>query len=166
MSIRSILVGRQLPNVKLGVARGQEVQAVDAFHVFGVGRSIILGVPGAFTPVCTGHHVPDFVQNADKLHASGFSQVACIAPNDPFVLAEWAARLDPAGRILFLSDGNLDFTNALGLQMSDRDLFLSGRSERYLLTIERNMILSVRVEPNIMAYTCTRAADAFEAVTA
>jgi peroxiredoxin len=161
---RNIIVGSRIPDVQLGCVENGEVIPVNATDVFRVGRSVIVGVPGAFTPVCTLQHVPDFVNSVDRLRASGFAQLVCIAPNDPFVLAEWAKSLDPKNKLCFLSDGNLDFTNALGLQNSNRDLFLSGRSERYMLIVENNVITRARTEPSILTYSCTRAADAVDLV--
>lgn len=162
MPNRNILIGSRIPGIRLGYYEDGEVQSLDAPDIFAVGRSVVMGVPGAFTPVCTRLHVPDFVRSADSLRASGFGQLICIVPNDPFVVAEWAAQVDPGNKLRFLSDGNLEFTSALGLQATHRDLFLGMRSERYLLVIDKGVIVRFKIEPNIFGFTCTRAQDVVE----
>ncbi len=154
------LVGCRVPDVSLGFLARGEVESVSTAELFRSGRSLVLGVPGAFAPVCTKQHVPDFVRNAEKLTELGFARKICIAPNDPFVLEAWARTLDPEGKLRFLSDGNLDFTNAMRLGSTHRDLFLGARSERYMLIVEDGILRRVTIERSILTYTCTRAADA------
>lgn len=162
--MRNIVNGGPVPDVQLGRMTGGEIQSVSAREFFAYGRAIVLGIPGAFTPICTIQHIPDFVQNADKLRASGIAHLVCIAPNDPFVLNEFALQVDPTNRIEFLSDGNLDFVSALHLKIRNKNLFIGWRSERYLLVIENGQIMRLRVEPNILTYSCTRAVDALNSV--
>jgi 2-Cys peroxiredoxin 5 len=157
-----VVEGNLIPEALLGRLEGGELRAMRSVDLFRGHRSIVMGVPGAFTPVCTQRHVPDFVDNADALRRAGFTQLICIAPNDPFVLDMWSRMLDPGGRIKFVSDGNLEFNRALGLLSEGRSLFLGTRSERYLLVIDNGTIAHLRIEPNAMAYSCTRAADAME----
>ena len=158
--MRNIINGSRVPDILFGHAENDELRTVGAREYFACGRTLVLGAPGAFTPVCTKQHIPDFVQNADKLVASGFSRLVCIAPNDPFVLDAWARQLDPGKKLKFLSDGNLDFARALQLESQNRKLFLGWRSERYLMTVDDGIITRLRVEPSILTYSCTRATDA------
>ena len=155
-----VIVGTRVPEVQLGFMQDGLIQKVSAGQVFSHSRSVVLGVPGAFTPVCSLQHVPDYIQSASALISAGFDQLICIAPNDPFVVEEWRRMVDPQSRIRFLSDGNLEFCKALGLTMPRRDMFLGHRSERYMLIIADQIIQRLRVEEDIECYTCTRAADA------
>ena len=162
--MHAIITGSRIPDVQLAALddRG-EVRAVAAAELFAYGRALVLGIPGAFTPICSTQHVPDFVQNADRLTAQGYSHLICIAPNDPFVLDAFARQFDPDRRIEFLSDGNLDFTRALNLEARNRALFLGRCSQRYLMIVENGLITRIRIEEDLLRYSCTRAADALEA---
>src|ERR1700743_1037753 len=155
-----ILSGTRVPDVQLVRIDDNEFQFISTASLFADGPAIIIGIPGAFTPVCHRQHVPDFVAHADELRASGYGLLACIAPNDPFVLQMWSRTVDPQGNILFLSDGNLDWTNAVGLARTERKLCLGMRSERYMMNITNGVIQRLRVEPGMMDFTCTRAQDA------
>ena len=115
----------------------------------------MIGIPGAYTPICADRHVPELVRDADRLRAAGFDMIGCIASNDPFVLQKWTREIDPQGKICFLSDGNLEFAAALGLLQTEESLFLGTRSERYALTIEGGFIKRLKVEASIFDVKCT-----------
>lgn len=156
-------IGGQIPNITFGLLKDGEIQAVDAQMVFSHRKVVAIGVPGAYTPVCTEQHIPDFVRNATKLKRSGYDKLICIAPNDPFVLERWVRELDPSGKILFLSDGNLEFARALGLTAELPSLFLGERCERFMMITVNGKIQNLRVEPNVLTYSCTRSEDALAA---
>jgi peroxiredoxin len=78
----SIILGARVPSVKLGYLVDGEIAAISTGELFAGGKTVVLGIPGAFTPVCIQQHVPDFVANADKITASGYKQLLCIAPNN------------------------------------------------------------------------------------
>jgi peroxiredoxin len=39
---------------------------------------VLIGVPGAFTPVCSSKHVPDYVTKAADIKKAGVDKVACV----------------------------------------------------------------------------------------
>ena len=157
-----IIVGSRVPSVKLGCLQGGEITAITTDELFADKKSIVLGIPGAFTPICAQQHIPDFIANAEKMRAAGYNQLICIAPNDPFVLEAWAASIDPLSKIKFMSDGNLEFCTALNMAVVHNALFLGRRSQRYLLVLHNHVVQHVKVESSILNYSCTRAQDALE----
>lgn len=139
-------VGARAPEALLAeIVRGQ-VAVLDTNDLFRNGRAVILGVPGAFTPLASQQCVPELVRNADALHASGYHTLVCVAPESPWVVRKWADELDPKGRIRFLSDGNLAWTSALGLLTRDADGFLGECPKRYLLSLHDGVIEHLRVD--------------------
>ena len=151
-----IRLERRVPNVRLGRLHDGQIMSVDLAHLLVGRKALIVGVPGAFTPVCTEKHVPDLVANAPALRAAGFSRLICLAPNDPFVLALWKERLDPEDRIEFYSDGNFAFSKAMGLTEDLSALFLGRRTKRFLMTLTDGVIDKLSVEENSLNLTCTR----------
>lgn len=138
--MRPILNGSRVPAVPLARLENGTLQTMPADRLFAYGRAVVMGIPGAFTPVCTQRHIPEFAQSAEKLTAAGYSHLICIAPNDPFVLDAWARQVDPSSRIDFYSDGNLEFTRALGLLEQVSHLYLGWRSSRYLMVTSDGVI--------------------------
>ncbi|MBN9319785.1 MAG: peroxiredoxin [Caulobacterales bacterium] len=153
------LIGRFPPQAVFAELVGDEVRTVTSSELFKVQRAVVIGVPGAFTPVCTQKHLPDFVAQAPRLVASGIDLIACVTPNDPWVNAAWSKQIDPRGKIRMLSDGNLDFCRALGLTGSAREWNLGERSRRYLMQLRGGRIDRISVERSILEVACTRPAD-------
>jgi 2-Cys peroxiredoxin 5 len=154
-----ILNGSRLPAVLLARLENNTIRTVSSEKLFAYGQAVVMGIPGAFTPVCTQRHIPEFVQNADRLTAAGYSHLVCIAPNDPFVLHTWARQVDPLSKIEFYSDGNLEFARSLGLLEQVSHLYLGWRSSRYLMVTSDGMIQRLRVEKDPVEYHCTRPQD-------
>lgn len=139
-----VMLGARVPNVELGRLHRGNVEKITARDLLEKRRSIVLGVPGAFTPGCTHKYVPAFIRNAGRLKASGYDQLICIVPNDPFVVQTWADMIDPEEKLRFYSDGNLDFAKALGMASHHRPIFLGQRSKQYLMTVNDGIITRMR----------------------
>ncbi|RYE72124.1 MAG: peroxiredoxin, partial [Hyphomicrobiales bacterium] len=63
-----------------------------------------------------------------------------------FVMNAWSKANEADGKILFLADGNAEFTKAVGL---DADLAVAGlgvRSKRYSMLVEDGVVKSLNVE--------------------
>ncbi len=152
-----IKTGRRVPPAALAELAGGVVRTIGTEPLFAGRRSLVIGVPGAFTPVCHQVHLPDFVAMADQFRAAGFQQLLVIAASDPFALSAWSSTIDPEGRLRFLSDGNLEFTRKLGLTSQESALFLGERSRRYTMIVQDAVVERLSVETSILNVTCTRA---------
>jgi peroxiredoxin len=63
-----------------------------------------------------------------------------------WVMNEWAKSSGGKGKILFLSDGNLDFTKAVGME---NDMSAPGfgiRSKRYSMIVEDGVVRALNIE--------------------
>jgi peroxiredoxin len=156
-----ILNGSRVPGALLGRLENDVIRTISTERLFAYGRAVVMGIPGAFTPVCSQRHIPEFVQSAEALTAAGYSHLVCIAPNDPFVLDAWAQQMDPHSKIDFYSDGNLEFTRALGVLEQVGHLHLGWRSSRYIMVIADGVIQRFRIEKNAVEYLCTQPRDLF-----
>jgi 2-Cys peroxiredoxin 5 len=153
------LIGMPPPSAVFAELIDDQLHETESRALFAHYKAVIIGVPGAFTPICTRKHLPDFVANADRLRASGVELVVCITPNDPWVNAAWSQQIDPQGKIRMLSDGNLDFARALGMTTMARDLHAGERSRRYLIQMRAGKIDRATVERSILDVSCTRSDD-------
>src|SRR3954451_10994488 len=108
-------------------------------------RIVIFGLPGAFTPTCSGKHVPGYLQHLAELKARGIDEVWCVSVNDGYTMAAWGKEQGAIGKIRMLGDGNADFARALGLEI---DLSKSGmglRCRRFSLLLENGTVKQLNV---------------------
>lgn len=140
----TIKAGDRLPDVPLQRIR-EGVENVDTRDLFDGKKIVIFAVPGAFTPTCSERHLPGFVQHFDEFRAKGID-VACVAVNDPFVMQAWGKSQHVPDGLLMLSDGNGDFTRAIGLEMDATAYGMGTRSKRYAIYAEDGVARQVLVE--------------------
>jgi len=90
--------------------------------------------------------VPGFLANADAIKAKGVDTIACISVNDPFVMGAWGKDQKVGDKILMVSDGNAEFTHAMGLTLDASRNGLGTRSQRYAMVVEGGVIKDLFVE--------------------
>ena len=142
----SIAKGDTLPSATFRELTENGPETVSTDDIFKGKKVVLFAVPGAFTPTCSMNHLPGFLTHNDEIRAKGVDTIAVVAVNDIFVMGAWEKANDAAGKILFLSDGNGEFTKALGL---DIDLSVAGlglRSKRYSMIVEDGVVKSLNVE--------------------
>ncbi|HCZ47490.1 MAG TPA: peroxiredoxin, partial [Gammaproteobacteria bacterium] len=77
----SIKVGDKIPSVTLAQMTAEGPKPISSDEVFAGKKVVLFGVPGAFTPLCSGQHLPGFVQLADQIKAKGVDQIVCVSVN-------------------------------------------------------------------------------------
>ena len=70
----TIAVGDRVPEVKVFTFGEKGPEATTSTDVLGQGKVVLFGVPGAFTPTCSDHHLPGFVMRAEELTGQGRGQ--------------------------------------------------------------------------------------------
>ncbi|GAA5119904.1 peroxiredoxin [Pseudonocardia adelaidensis] len=152
----AISVGDRLPDAELRRMTADGPTVVKSTEVLGGGKVVLFAVPGAFTPGCSNVHLPGFIERAGELKAKGVTTIACVAVNDPFVMDAWGEARGVGDDILLLSDGNGEFTAAMGLELDGSGFGLGRRSKRYAAIIEDGVLTSLDVdEKGIDLSTCS-----------
>lgn len=142
----TIKVGDHIPDCGLFIMTAEGKRKIAASEIFAGKRVVLFAVPGAFTGTCHKLHLPSYLLNLDAIKAKGVDAVACLSVNDADVMHAWAKQTGAEGKILFLADGNGEFTRATGLE---KDLSASGmgmRSARYSMIIEDGVVKALNVE--------------------
>ncbi|KAM0045522.1 putative thioredoxin-dependent peroxiredoxin [Helianthus debilis subsp. tardiflorus] len=157
----TISVGDKLPEATLSYFDSEgELQTATISDLTKSKKTILFAVPGAFTPTCSQKHLPGFVEKAEELKAKGVNTIACVSVNDAFVMKAWKADLNVGDNVLLLSDGNGDFTKAIGCEMdlSDNPIGLGVRSRRYAMLVEDGIVKVLNLEEG-GAFTASSAED-------
>lgn len=100
------------------------------------------------------------MEKSSELISKGVDTIACISVNDAFVLKAWKADLKIDDQVLLLSDGNGNFTKAIGveLDLSDQPVGLGVRSRRYAMLVEDGVVKVLNLEEG-GAFTSSSADD-------
>lgn len=155
-----VQAGDTIPDATLAtIDDNSNIHAHSAHDLFNHGRFVLIGIPGAFTPVCTKEHLPEIIDNADNILAQDISAIYCISDDNPWALQAWRERLPGYKAITFLSDGNREFLNATGWRNQADDMFVGGRFARFFAIIENKKVITLRMENNVKDVTCSTGKD-------
>jgi glutaredoxin/glutathione-dependent peroxiredoxin len=143
----TIAVGDRIPDVKVFTFGERGPQATTSEEVLGLGRVVLFGVPGAFTPTCSDHHLPGFVLRAEELRAKGVDRIVCVSVNDPFVMQAWGVDQKVGSSVVMLADGNGELADAMGLTMDGTGFGLGTRMQRFAAVLDDGVVYWLAVEP-------------------
>ena len=109
-------------------------------------KSVIFGLPGAYTSVCSAKHLPGYVKNSEKYKEKGVDQIICMSVNDPFVMNAWGKENNVGNKIIMMGDPFLNFTKAIGAEVDKSGRGLGIRSNRYTMLIDNLKVVKIQEE--------------------
>ena len=109
-------------------------------------KSVIFGLPGAYTSVCSAKHLPGFIKSSEKYKEKGIDQIICMSVNDPFVMNAWGKENNVGDKIIMMGDPFLNFTKAIGAEVDKSGRGLGIRSNRYTMLVDNLKIIKIQAE--------------------
>ena len=109
-------------------------------------KTVIFGLPGAYTSVCSAKHLPGYVKNSEKYKEKGIDQIICMSVNDPFVMNAWGKENNVGDKIIMMGDPFLNFTKAVGAEVDKSSRGLGIRSNRYTMLVDNLKIIKIQEE--------------------
>lgn len=150
---RDLHVGDRLPKVAL--RRGTPA---DSTTLSPKGKTLLIGVPAAFSPSCSASHIPGFLAAQKTLAEKGITAINVVAVNDVFVMKAWQATFDlPKSEFWkFYSD---DGTWAAAAELDfDATKALGGRRcKRFVAVLQDDKVVQLHVEPDGTGMTVSTA---------
>ena len=103
-------------------------------------KVVAIGVPGAFTPVCSESHLPGYLNHYQDFKDAGIDELWCIAVNDAFVLKAWADALKIDDKVRMLSDGSAELVRAMEVTLDLTAKGMGVRSDRFAMVIDNGQV--------------------------
>ncbi len=128
--------------------KDSNVKKIKSSDLFDRKKIIIIGVPGAFTKVCSAIHLPGYIEKYSELEKKGITKIVCISVNDPNVMKAWGEHLKVKDKIFMAADPFCQFTKAIGADVDKSARGLGIRSERYSMYVENGIVKKIKVEEN------------------
>lgn len=144
MSARAFAaVGDKFPAVS--VDYGFPPSQVDLGQRLAGKKTVVIGLPGAFTPVCSNKSVPGYLAKQAELKAKGVDEVLVCSVHDGAVMQAWAKDQGVEGSMLtFLADTRCELTEALDLVLNVPVLG-NARCKRFAMVVEDGVIKALNV---------------------
>ncbi|MFV1983232.1 MAG: glutathione peroxidase [Thiohalomonadales bacterium] len=140
--------GNTIPNIIFHQRINDEWQDISSSEIFKNRTVVVFSLPGAFTPTCSSSHVPQYNKLAPSFFENGVDEIMCISVNDAFVMNAWQKDQN-AENIVFLPDGNGEFTKAMSMLVDKESLGFGKRSWRYSMLVKNGTIKKMFIEPDV-----------------
>lgn len=140
--------GQSVPQVTFRTRQGDNWVDVTTNDIFKNKTVILFALPGAFTPTCSSTHLPRYNELANTFKAEGVDTIACLSVNDTFVMNSWAGD-QHAENVLFIPDGNGEFSDGMGMLVDKDDLGFGKRSWRYAMLVKNGVIEKMFIEDDV-----------------
>ena len=138
--------GEKLPLSDFFYLDSNGPQKIKSSDLFENQKVILIGVPGAFTKVCSAKHLPGYVNNFEAAKKKGVTKIICISVNDPNVMKAWGESQKVDGKIFMAADPYCKFTKSIGAEINRTEKGLGLRSARYTMLVENNVIKTIKEE--------------------
>jgi glutathione amide-dependent peroxidase len=140
--------GSRIPSVTFHTRRGHEWVDVTTDEIFAGKTVVVFSLPGAFTPTCSSSHVPRYNQLTPAFKDLGVDSVVCVSVNDTFVMNEWQ-KAQSADNLIFVPDGNGEFTDGMGMLVDKDAIGFGKRSWRYSMLVRDGVVEKMFIEPEV-----------------
>ncbi len=159
-----IKAGDKLPSSELFyLDQNNDVKKIDITDLCKE-KTIILGMPGAFTKTCSSLHLPGYIKNYELALKKGISKIICIAVNDPSVMKAWGENQNAGDKIFMIGDPFLKFTKAIGAEVDKSEKGLGLRSNRYTMLVEKGEVKKIEEEKETAACKLSSAESFLNAI--
>tara|TARA_B110000495_G_C22811048_1_gene473482 strand:- start:211 stop:696 length:486 start_codon:yes stop_codon:yes gene_type:complete len=138
--------GEKLPLSEFFYLDSNGSQKIKSTDLFENQKTIVIGVPGAFTKVCSAKHLPGYVNNFEAAKKKGVTKIICISVNDPNVMRAWGESQKVNDKIFMAADPYCEFTKLIGAEIDKTEKGLGIRSARYTMLVENNIAKIIKEE--------------------
>ena len=138
--------GDKIPSIDLFYLDESGPKKIKSTELLNNHKAIIIGVPGAFTKVCSLQHLPGYVNNFEQAQKKGITKIICVSVNDPNVMKAWGENQNVGNKIFMAADPYCEFTKSLGTEIDRTEKGLGMRSARYTMLVEDNVIKIIKLE--------------------
>tara|TARA_B100000073_G_scaffold308441_1_gene279447 strand:- start:422 stop:907 length:486 start_codon:yes stop_codon:yes gene_type:complete len=155
---------QNIPSSEVFVLENGEPTKKNIENILKNKKSIIFGLPGAYTSVCSAKHLPGYVKNSEKYKQKGVDQIICMSVNDPFVMNAWGKENNVGDKILMVGDPFLNFTKAIGAEVDKSGRGLGVRSNRYTMLVDNLRVIKIQEEQDTGSCEISAAENFFELI--
>ena len=135
-----------LPNSEIFVLEDGEPIKKNIKEFLKKKKVIIIGLPGAYTSVCSAKHLPGYIKLHQEYTKKGIDNIICIAANDPFVMSAWGKENNVGDKIIMIGDPFLNFIMAIGAEVDKSGRGMGIRSNRYTMLVEDMKVIKLKEE--------------------
>ena len=136
----------KIPNTIWKIRKGKDWFEESASDYFSGKRSLVVSLPGAFTPIWSEMQLPGLEALYDDYKEKGIDEIYCLSVNDSFVMNAWAKEHE-IEKVKMIPDGSGEFTRDMDMIVFKPAQNFGFRSWRYAMIVNDMELEQMIVEP-------------------
>ena len=137
----TINIGDKFPDSTLSFYKNNSIKNIDTYQMFKNKHIIIFGMPGAFTPTCSKHHIPSIIEQIDKFKEKGVDDIFCLVVNDIYVTKVWADHTGATeSELKVVSDQCGVLVQKIGMSFNAPEIGFINRSIRFCIILKNGFV--------------------------
>ena len=153
-----------IPNSEIFVLENGEPIKKNIEELLKNKKTIIFGLPGAYTSVCSTKHLPSYLNMHQQFKEKGIDNIICVSVNDPFVMNAWGKENNVGDKIIMMGDPFLNFTKAIGAEVDKSGRGLGIRSNRYSMLVDNMKVIKLKEEKDTGSCEISAAENFFKSI--
>jgi peroxiredoxin (alkyl hydroperoxide reductase subunit C) len=153
-----------IPNSEIFVLENGEPIKKNIEELLKNKKTIIFGLPGAYTSVCSTKHLPGYLNMHQQFKEKGIDNIICVSVNDPFVMNAWGKENNVGDKIIMMGDPFLNFTKAIGAEVDKSGRGLGIRSNRYSMLVDNMKVIKLKEEKDTGSCEISAAENFFKSI--
>ena len=153
-----------VPNSEVFVLENGEPVKKNIENILKNKKSVIFGLPGAYTSVCSAKHLPGYLNMYKQFKDKGIDYIICVSVNDPFVMNAWGKENNVGDKIIMMGDPFLNFTKAIGAEVDKSGRGLGIRSNRYTMLVDNMKVIKLQEEKDTGSCEISAAENFFKLI--
>ena len=138
--------GEKIPSVDFFYIDESDSKRIKSTELLSNHKAIVIGVPGAFTKVCSEKHLPGYVNNFEQAKKKGVTKIICISVKEQNVMKAGGENQNVGNKIFMAADPYCEFTKLIGAEIDRTEKGLGMRSVRYTMLVDNNEVKVIKEE--------------------
>ena len=137
-------IGDKFPKGTLSFYDSGTLKTIKTDLLFKNKRIVLFGMPGAFTPTCSQHHLPSIIKEMENYKKKGIDEIFCLVVNDVYVASVWSQQTgaNEAG-LKVVCDPLGTLVKKLGMSFNAPDVGFLDRSIRFCLILNNGTVENI-----------------------
>lgn len=145
MPINIIKIDDEIPSISFAIKNKSKIEIKNTTVEFKDKNIVLIAVPGPFVSEYASSMIKGYEYYYKSILNLGINDIFCTSSVDPYIMNKWF-EFEKVKNIKQLPDGNLSWSNSIGMSVNMSNSYMGIRTHRYVMIINNNRVKRILYE--------------------